>query len=96
MRNWVIAWKLRYDQIFISHFIQGLFQNFQSIVEDAAFMLKEVNLSQVVEYPYYRKATDTDLIKQYFTGLTKQDRIHKLRWKSYIEFLSNYLNKQIS
>ena len=63
-----------------------LFQNFQSIVEDAAFMLKEVNLSQVVEYPYYRKATDTDLIKQYFTGLTKQDRIDKLRSKSFIEF----------
>lgn len=43
----------------------------QSIVEDAAFMLKQVNLSQEVEYPYYRKATDTSLIKQYFSGLTK-------------------------
>ena len=52
-------------------------------------MLKEVNLSQVVEYPYYRKATDTDLIKQYFTGLTKQDGIDELRTKSYIEFFIN-------
>ena len=26
----------------------------ESIVEDAAYMLKEVNLSHVVEYPYYR------------------------------------------
>ena len=26
----------------------------ESIVEDAAFMLKEVNLSHIVEYPYYR------------------------------------------
>ena len=52
-------------------------------------MLKEVNLSQVVEYPYYRKATDTDLIKKYFTGLTKQDGIDELRTKSYIEFFIN-------
>ena len=26
----------------------------ESIVEDAAYMLKQVNLSKVVEYPYYR------------------------------------------
>lgn len=44
----------------------------ESIVEDAAYMLKQVNLSDVVEYPYYRKATDTSLIKQYFSGLTKE------------------------
>jgi len=44
----------------------------ESIVEDAAYMLKEVNLSHIVEYPYYRKATDTSMIKKYFTGLTKE------------------------
>jgi chondroitin 4-sulfotransferase 11 len=44
----------------------------ESIVEDAAYMLADVNLSSVVEYPYYRKATDTDQIKRYFSGLTKE------------------------
>jgi len=44
----------------------------ESIVEDAAYMLKEVNLSSTVEYPYYRKATDTSMIKKYFTGMTKE------------------------
>jgi len=38
----------------------------ESIVEDAAYMLKQVNLSKVVEYPYYRFLSSCLTVPSYF------------------------------
>ena len=50
----------------------------ESIVEDAAYMLKQVNLSKVVEYPYYRFVSSSLRVVQtrailFFNSMSETD-----------------------
>ena len=39
---------------------------------DATWLLKEAGVGNLVSYPYFKKATATDLIKKYYSGLSRE------------------------
>ena len=42
---------------------------------DATWLLNEAGVGQLVSYPYFKKATATDLIKKYYSGLSRETLI---------------------
>ena len=39
---------------------------------DATWLLNEAGVGSLVSYPYFKKATATDLIKKYYSGLSRE------------------------
>ena len=44
-------------------------------ISDATWLLNEAGVGQLVSYPYFKKATATDLIKKYYSGLSRETLI---------------------